>query len=75
MSCRNSARRPKCDCHLHHQQVCDICQYGRSISWTELVDSDIDQDEVTIAVLKAAKELIEDQEREIAELKSQLARK
>jgi hypothetical protein len=36
------------------------------------VDSDIDQDEVTIAILKAAKELIEDQEREIAELKARL---
>jgi len=36
------------------------------------VDSDIDQDEVTIAILKAAKELIEDQERQIAELKDAL---
>ena len=44
----------------------------QSISWTELVDSDMDQDEVTIAVLKAAKELIEDQEREIAALKARI---
>jgi hypothetical protein len=44
----------------------------RPETWTELVDSDIDQDEVTIAILKAAKELIEDQERQIAELKDAL---
>lgn len=42
-------------------------------TWTELVDSDVDEYEVAIALLSAAKELIEDQEREIAELKTRLA--
>lgn len=40
-----------------------------NVTWTELVDSDISPDQVTIAVLTAAKEHLEDQEREIEELK------
>lgn len=43
-------------------------------TWTELVDSDIDEYEVAIALLSAAKELIEDQEKELAELRTQIAK-
>ncbi len=46
------------------------CRLPRqSMTWTQLVDSDMNQDEVTIAVLTAAKEHLEDQERQIEELK------
>ena len=48
-------------------------KFKQSISWTELADSDMDQDQITIAILTAAKELIEDQEREIEELKQKLS--
>ena len=41
-------------------------------TWTELVDSGMDEDEVVLAMLKASLEVIEDQEREIAELKARL---
>jgi hypothetical protein len=41
-------------------------------TWTELVDSGMDEYEVAIALLNAAKEHIEDQERELAELRQRL---
>lgn len=43
------------------------------MTWTEPADSNMNQDEVTIAILRASKELIEDQERQIEELKAKLA--
>lgn len=50
------------------------CRLPRlNVTWTELVDSDINPDEVTIAVLSAAKEHLEDQEREMEELKRRVA--
>jgi hypothetical protein len=42
-------------------------------TWTELVESGMDEYEIVVAMLNAANELIEDQEREIAELKAKLA--
>jgi len=41
-------------------------------TWTELVESGVDDDELTIAILSAAKQHLEDQEREIADLKQRL---
>ena len=50
------------------------CRMSRpNITWTELADSDMDKDQVAISILTAAKELIEDQESEIEELKRRVA--
>ena len=46
----------------------------KPMTWTELANSDVNEDEMTLAILLAARELIEDQEREIAQLKKELAR-
>lgn len=52
---------------------CRLPKAKKPETWTELVDSGIDEYEVAIALLAASKEHMEDQEREMEELKRRVA--